>query len=146
MTKVISIINLKGGVAKTTTTVTIAEMLSAAFNGNVLVIDLDPQGAATVMLCGVDRAVRLINEKTTLLELLRSRKGDAADRFVEENVSDISLPTGIKLDLIPSNPDLVEYSEGTFSSKGIGGPNAGRRPPIWSPSLRRGAKRVPGNG
>src|SRR4051794_13834156 len=43
MTHVISTINLKGGVGKTTTTVGLAEVLSAEFGKDVLVIDLDPQ-------------------------------------------------------------------------------------------------------
>ncbi|MGL5567548.1 MAG: ParA family protein, partial [Plesiomonas sp.] len=42
MTKVISFINLKGGVGKTTTTVNIAAHL-ADDGYKVLVIDLDPQ-------------------------------------------------------------------------------------------------------
>lgn len=41
--KVISVVNQKGGVAKTTTTVNLATAL-AAMDKKVLVIDLDPQG------------------------------------------------------------------------------------------------------
>ena len=50
MAKIISIINLKGGVAKTTTTVGLAQVLSTEFNNKVLVIDLDAQTNATTML------------------------------------------------------------------------------------------------
>ena len=51
--KVISISNQKGGVGKTTTAVNLATAL-AAVNKKVLVLDLDPQGNATVSF-GLDR-------------------------------------------------------------------------------------------
>src|SRR3982751_5696410 len=42
MAIVISMINLKGGVAKTTTTVALAQLLDSEFGKRVLIIDLDP--------------------------------------------------------------------------------------------------------
>src|SRR4051794_11274660 len=50
MTRVVSFINLKGGVAKTTTTVAVAETLASNFGKRILVVDLDPQTNATTML------------------------------------------------------------------------------------------------
>src|SRR5260221_13051241 len=55
MAHVVSTINLKGGVAKTTTTVGVAEALSSEFGKNVLVVDLDPQTNATTMLIGEEK-------------------------------------------------------------------------------------------
>jgi hypothetical protein len=52
MTNVIATINLKGGVSKSTTTVAVAEMLSAEFRKKVLVIDLDPQEIGSGNWCG----------------------------------------------------------------------------------------------
>lgn len=52
MTYVISVINLKGGVGKTTTTVAMAEILAGELGKRVLVVDLDPQTNSTTMLMG----------------------------------------------------------------------------------------------
>lgn len=48
--KTIAVINVKGGVAKTTTTVTLAHILATQFNKRVLVVDNDKQGHASLGL------------------------------------------------------------------------------------------------
>ena len=71
MTTVISTINLKGGVGKTTITVAIGEFLSESFGKRVLIIDLDPQTNATVMLIGEDKWKKLNEKQHTLARLFQ---------------------------------------------------------------------------
>ena len=57
--RVVSVVNMKGGVGKSTTVASLAEALSA--DGlRVLVIDLDPQSNVSMMLSGQDRWIDLL--------------------------------------------------------------------------------------
>ena len=81
MTTVISTINLKGGVAKTTTTVALADALSSERKKRVLVIDLDPQTNATVMLIGEESWKALNDQEYTLARLFKDGLEPDARKF-----------------------------------------------------------------
>ena len=90
--KIISVINQKGGVGKTTTVINLAAGLTMK-GKKILVIDLDPQGNATTGL-GLSNATR---SDQTIYNVLNGNK----------KISEVIQPTNFEnLDLISSNVDL----------------------------------------
>lgn len=113
--KTISVVNLKGGVGKTTTVVNMAALLAREWNKHVLVVDCDPQanatqffenepgvGAAEIILGEYDLAdglifatpvknVDLIRASMALAEadIAALRGGDASAERLRETLEDI---------------------------------------------------------
>ena len=92
MGKIISLVNQKGGVGKTTTSINLAASL-ALLGKNVLILDLDPQGNATTGV-GVNKG----DIPKSIYDLLR---GDAS-------IDDVIVKTEFNnLDIIPSTIQLA---------------------------------------
>ena len=110
--KFIAVANMKGGVGKTTTVVSLAEALAADDLGaSVLVVDLDPQASASVCIAGDDHLYELIQEDRTLEAFLEKRliKLERADlgEIVRTQISALT-HQGKQLDLslLPCGPQL----------------------------------------
>jgi chromosome partitioning protein len=90
--RVVAVVNQKGGVGKTTTTINLGAAL-AAYERRTLLIDLDPQGNCTAGL-GVDLAAGV----PTTYEILTG----------EERLQDVLRPTEFPhLSLVPATPELA---------------------------------------
>lgn len=111
---VVSIINLKGGVGKTTITVALAEFLAIEHHKRVLVIDLDPQTNSTVALIGEDEWKSRNERGQTLCALFKDHMDDTYTFDMERSIvrKTSNLHGGLdNLHLLPSSLDLVKIQD-----------------------------------
>lgn len=133
--KLIAVANMKGGVGKTTTVVSLAEALAADNpKASILVVDLDPQASASVCLAGDDLLFELIDadksieafldqrlikrEKTILISKIRKRVSGTTHAGSQLNIS--LLPCGPKLRFV-EREIIYRLTERHFDMKGIEG-------------------------
>lgn len=127
MPHVISFINLKGGVAKTTTAVQLADTFAFMHRKKVLVIDLDPQTNATLALIGEKRWEEADEQGQTLahlfLDLLNGTTSFDPRRAIVRSASNLNtvpaelveqLPAELdygRVDVLPSSIRLIDVQD-----------------------------------
>jgi chromosome partitioning protein len=110
MTKIVSFINLKGGVGKTTTAVNVAATLSHVYKQRVLLIDLDPQTNATVSVISQETWGLQQQAKQTIFHLFNDKLNGTSDFDINKAV--LHGVGGIaNLDLLPSSLFLIEIQD-----------------------------------
>ncbi|GAA3691833.1 AAA family ATPase [Zhihengliuella alba] len=90
--RIIAMVNQKGGVGKTTSTINMAAAL-AEYGRKVLLVDFDPQGALSAGF-----GIQPHDLDVTVYNVLMDRKTEIADALIETGVENI--------DLLPANIDL----------------------------------------
>jgi len=115
-THVLSFINLKGGVGKTTTAVAVAEILAQQERKHVLVVDLDPQTNASVTLITEERWEELDKNGQTVAQLFYDKLNPAEqpkfdiEKSIVRGVSTIN--NGIaRLDLLASSISFIDFQD-----------------------------------
>ncbi len=105
MAQIITIINFKGGVGKTTCSIEISAALAKHHGRRTLLVDLDPQASATFYVMEQEHWQLWKNVKGSTYDIFERRDGSFPIR--NAIVPDV-VPTVFGFDLLPSNPDLVD--------------------------------------
>lgn len=119
--KTISIINMKGGVGKTTLTVNLAHYLSKKLAQKILLIDFDPQANATSALINYEQYKEHKKKKSMISEIFSDVRNlvsptgkETKEKILSMNDLLINVYNGNdggKIDLIPSELELSNILE-----------------------------------
>lgn len=110
MAKIISFINYKGGVGKTTTTYHIGCCLAESHGKRVLMVDIDPQTNLTFLCAPVEAWEKFKQRAGTIASLyqqFRRRKALDTKRFIWRTPIKVGRGRIENLDLIPCDVDLL---------------------------------------
>lgn len=126
---IISSINMKGGVGKTTTTINIADTLVREFEKNVLVVDMDPQFNATQALFTKYKTINIYEELRkegkTIANIISNSSGSGVTQETktfshQDLVTELyTHQTGNKLYIIPGDLELIAYESSRRGSEKI---------------------------
>ena len=126
--KVISFMNMKGGVGKTTVCVNLAHCLATFFKRKVLVIDMDPQSNTSQYTLGKEKYKEVLENNKTIFEIYKNFFEDinysSVDDTEEEqndssNKKEIIYQISENLYLLPGNLKMVRISRGTESNANL---------------------------
>ncbi|MCP4701468.1 MAG: ParA family protein [Gammaproteobacteria bacterium] len=120
--KKVSIINMKGGVGKTTLSTQMARYLAEKEDKKVLLIDLDPQANATLVSIGEEELEKHKKSKKTIVGLFidcfkefgpfPKPEKDKRAIDVSEYIYAVQIPSNGTLDIIPSQIELSSLLKG----------------------------------
>lgn len=126
-TKVVSFINMKGGVGKTTLCINIAHTLAERFKKKILVIDMDPQFNATQSLftkfSSLSKYEEIRDEFKTINYILQKPMGGVTQKPFKYDVKDLILELESWedgcLDIVPGDLEIVTYESSRRGSENI---------------------------
>lgn len=99
--RIYSVVNLKGGVGKTTTVVNLAAIMATSYGRRVVVIDCDPQ-ANTTDFFGIDRGV------PGAFDVLTGKKRSPQVVLHETGITDDTACGAGSVRVMPANMELIE--------------------------------------
>lgn len=108
MAKIVTIINFKGGVGKTTVAIETSASLARFYGKRTLLVDLDPQASATFYVMAQDQWTQWKSMRGSSYDLFEQpHRSFSIGKAIVQDVLKGKAPV-FGFDLLPSNPDLID--------------------------------------